>query len=522
MAEPKNNYKIKPYRSEEENENRSLYRSKDNIRRKWLSICGDVNEHGNKVIYEKCLVQAFNLTEFVMDNYIEQLFNAANSQDNLKKIEKKTDKAKDKWNKGKREENGIYEFIQQNVTIDFEKQFGFGYSGKTEILERLGHTLPEYIVEVRKNRNKYAHGTDTYKNSIRDEVNSYETIKRYMKTLGELLVVMKKLPKECIDPSYEELKLQVGKAVGHEDKYVALTLVSEDEKGRLFYGKNSSTQRPVSIYEMVPTKNILDIYHRNQKELIQVVGNGIVRTEEVLLKNKTCYIVTEKIEGDLFSLYLRAHRNDTNIKKDLMYQVEKILRNIYKYPNITTQFRETDLVVDSLGDLWLTQYEIGKKQFPEKEFLRRYRLILGIEEEKEEPQAEVKATPQPQKMEVKEEPVKAAEVIKEREVVRKVQKETVKENKSILEPVGIVEEPEEKVYKEYSVWTTMPDAKGRSNQEKGEEVFRISASKHPKVQDVMVQVEMGNNPNNWAKLWGTLGACSGILIILWAISGLLA
>ena len=73
MAEPKNNYKIKPYRSEEENENRQLYRSKDNICRKWLSICSDVNEHGNKVIYEKCLVQAFNLTEFVMDNFIEQI-----------------------------------------------------------------------------------------------------------------------------------------------------------------------------------------------------------------------------------------------------------------------------------------------------------------------------------------------------------------------------------------------------------------------------------------------------------------
>ena len=382
MTEPKNNYKIKPYRSEEENENRNLYRSKDNIRRKWFSICSNVNEHDNKGIYEKCLVQAFNLTEFVMDNFIEQLFDTAKNQNNIKKIENTNpDKKEDKWKKGKKEESGTYFFIKENVTIDFDTQFKNGYFGKTQILEKLGYKLPQHIHEVRKNRNKYAHGTDTYKNSIRDEVNNFETIVRYINTMGELLVMMKKLAPNQVNPSYEELKLQVGKAVGHEDKYVALTLVREDEKERVFYGKDSSNQREVCIYELIPPKNILDVYHQSKKELVKVAGSGIVRTEEVLLKNKTCYIIKEKIQGDTLPQYLRKQNKDIDVRKDMLYQVEKIIRNIYKYPNISTSLRETDLIVDGQGDLWLTQYELGKKQISQQEFVRRYRLILDIQEE---------------------------------------------------------------------------------------------------------------------------------------------
>lgn len=522
MAEPKNNYKIKPYRSEEENENRKLYRAKDNIRRKWFSICSDINEHGNKLIYEKCLVQAFNLTEFVMDNYIEQLFDTANSQNNLRKIEKP--KPDDKYKKGKKEENGKYLFIRENVTIDFDILLGYGYSGKTQILEKLGHTLPEYIHEVRQNRNKYAHGTDTYKNSIRDEVNSYETIVRYMNTMGELLVMMKKMLPDQVNPSYEELKLQVGKAIGHEDKYVALTLVGENEKERIFYGKNSVSKREVCIYELVPTENILEIYHRNREELMKVSGSGIARCEEVLLKNKTCYIVKEKIEGDTLTQYLRKQKNDIDVRKDMLYQVERIIRNIYKYSNITTELKETDLMVDEQGDLWLTRYELGKKQLSQAEFIRRYRLILGIEEERTQMPLGPKSSEEEKNS--KEENVslesKMAEMTEKfaqanaepavrnhldsTEELKQEEKDTEPKEQQYTKAPEIVQEP---VVEEVKQETVRQEQKQEPRENLG------------KTTDAVIQLEVGSNTNQWAKLWGTLGVCSGILLILWAISGLL-
>ena len=524
MAEPKNNYNIKPYRSEEENENRKLYRAKDNIRRKWFSICSDINEHGNKLIYEKCLVQAFNLTEFVMDNYIEQLFDAANDQNNLRKIEKpKTD---EKSKKGKKEENGKYLFIKENVTIDFDILLGYGYSGKTQILEKLGHKLPEYIHEVRQNRNKYAHGTDTYKNSIRDEVNSYETIVRYMNTMGELLVMMKKMSPSQVNPSYEELKLQVGKAIGHEDKYVALTLICENEKERIFYGKNSASKRDICIYELVPTENILEVYHHNREELMKVTGSGIVRTEDVLLKNKTCYIVKEKIEGDTLTQYLRKQKNDIDVRKDMLYQVERIIRNICKYPNIKTELKETDLIVDEQGDLWLTRYELGKKQLSQPEFIRRYRLILGIEEERTEMPLSPQLSAEEKSAKEDEESLKTKVAEMKEKFAQANTESAIRNDLDNTEEVKLAKEKniesKEQQYEEApeAVWEPAVEEVKR-------ETVRQEQKQEPKesigkTTDAVVALEMGSNSNQWAKLWGTLGICGGILLILWAVSGLLA
>lgn len=442
-----NSYKIKVYKNSDENKNRLLYRSNSAILRKWLAVCSDICEHGDKNKYESCLVQAFNLAEFVMDNYIEDFFYNNKQHDNLEKIPRKGEKPND---------NGVYRLIKEDVVIDFYKLLGAGFGGKTEIVESFGVELPKGIHEVRKKRNSYAHGTETYKNATREELDSFETVQYYIDTLGQLLVSLKKLPAEMVNPSYEDMKLQVGSALGHSNKYAVLGLLWEDNKTRLFEGRDGKTQKNILIKEILPCPELLDIYSGSKEYLQKVVGNGIVRTEDVILKNKACYIISERVEGMKLNDYLNVHKDDTEIKKDLLYQVKKIVNAMSKYPNVCSLFCESDFVVDTDGDLWLTQYEYGKQQFKAEEIIRRYEMILDIEEYTQDEES----------------------------------------------PEPVVIETESKV----------------SEQDTSEPVVKVIESKAADFEAEVKSVE--RNGNDWYKLIYTLAGCGGFLLILWALSGL--
>jgi len=491
----KKNYKIKVYKNDDENKNRQLYHSEKDVLRKWIAVCSDICEHGDKNTYEKCLVQAFNLTEFVMDNYIEDSFKMHRQNDNLVRIPRKDEKP---W------DNGIYRFVKQDVVIDFYKLLGAGYGGKTEILEKLGVKLPEGIHEVRKKRNSYAHGTETYKNATREELDSFDTVKYYMNTLGQLLVVLKKLPPEMVDPSYEDMKLQVGSALGYGNKYAVLGLLQENEGTRLFEGRDGKTQRDILIKEILPCPNLLDIYRGSKEHLQKVMSNGIVRIEDVIFKNKACYIVSERIEGTKLYDYIKIHNDDAETKKDLLFQIKKIVNAIGKYTDVCSLFRESDFVVDAGGDLWLTQYEYGKQQYGAEEIIRRYEMILGVQPvipEKISDSDELKTELETVENEVEVIENEAKEIVPE--VIEELAVEETQPNVIEIEPV--VEESVANTEVFESVETYEQEEKAKRNV----------------VEYEMEVVETESNPNDWYKLLYTLVACGGVLLILWAISGLL-
>lgn len=484
MADKKD-YKINVTRGKEENQNRQLYKAKDAILRKWLDVCSDICEHGDKKVYEECLVQAFNLCEFVMDNYIEDVFYANRKSDNLVRIPKKGENTDD---------NGVYKFIEQDVVIDFQKQIKYGFAGKTEILEKLGVQLPKGIKEVRQKRNNYAHGTETYKNATREELNNFETVQFYIDTLGQLLVGMKKLNKEKVKPTYEELKLQAGKTLGYQGKYAVLSLLKEDEKSRLFEGRDTNSQKNILIKEILPCPELFDIYSGSKKCLQKVMGNGIVRTEDVILKNKACYIVSERIEGTRLYDYLKLHNDDSKIKKDLLYQIKKIVNTMGKYPDVCSGFCESDFVVDTSGDVWLTSYQYGKMKVDGAEIVRRYEMILAVEPEVE--------TVEPEVFEPEEEMVEIDECVSEEVVEAKSSvKEVIEVKHNVVEDVRETE-------------TQVVVPKVSENEVK---VINRSAN----VVDYEIEV-MGQecNPNNWYKFLYTLMACGSVLLALWGISTL--
>jgi len=465
-------YKIKVYKNDDENKNRQLYKNKNDILRKWVAVYGDVDEHGDKNVYEKCLVEAFNVTEFVMDNFIEEVFNENKRKNNLKRISKKDEKP---WY------NGTYLFLDRNVEIDFYKLLNCGYSGKTEIVEKMGRVLPEHIHIVRQNRNKYAHGTDTYKNSTREELDSFDTVKLYMKTLGELLVAMGKLPKEMVEPTYEDMRLQVGGTLGYGNKYAVLNLIKENSEIRLFEGRNGKNQKDIYVKEILPRPDLLRCYQGSKEHLAKVVGNGIVRTEDVILRNKACYIVTERVTGTKLYDYLKQHQDDTETKRDLLYQIKKIVTGLTKYPDISSEFKESDFIVDVGGDVWLTEYEYGRMEISPEEIIGQYELILAVEEE----HAESIEPEVCEQEEIKEEEIKEEEI----------KEEKIEEEKS----------EEEKIEEEF---------------EEDTNVYMVSSSAKG-VTDTIIQIDTSSNENNWFKLFYTIGACTGILLILWAVAGLL-
>lgn len=368
--------------------NKLMYKESEELIRKWISIYRKVNEHGDKRVYERLLTEAFNLTELVLDNYIDYFKNEKFKPEQIKVVDK-----------------DVYLFPGYEKPISFRSATGF--AGKIIVMEKLGFHLPNEIQQVRTVRNKYTHTTETYKDSEAIELNDFKTFKLYIATLGKTICAVRALPKARMYPDYEGLKLHEGDTLGKKNEYSVLELIHEGKNSRVFLGRSSILNDEVKIVELIPSGNPKVLYD-SCRELLKVRGNGIVRTLDVVFENQTCYLIHEHIKGQALKEYIVGNELSLEQKEYIFKQIQNIIRTVGGYPNLYVNFNSKNLVVDDRENIWLTLYRVGESRMEEKAILDMYKEELGlnivkredvIEIETEETSTEIESTEQKEDIE---------------------------------------------------------------------------------------------------------------------------
>ena len=345
--------------------NKLMYKDSEELIRKWISIYRKVNEHGDKRVYERLLTEAFNLTELVLDNYLDYIKNEKFRPEQVQIVDKE-----------------VYLFPGYDKPISFRSASGF--AGKIIVMEKLGFHLPNEIQQVRMVRNKYTHTTETYKDSEAVELNDFKTFKLYISTLGKTICAIRALPKARMYPNYEGLKINEGDTLGKENEYSVLELIRESSHSREFRGRSTILNDEIRIVELVPGKNVKALYDSN-RELLKLRGNGIVRTLDVVFENQTCYLIQETIQGKSLEEYLTCNEFSRERREYIFKQLENLAHLADSNPRLYFNFNSKNLVVDELENVWLTLYRFGGLQVNTRAILEHYqeRLGLTIVEEKE-------------------------------------------------------------------------------------------------------------------------------------------
>lgn len=452
-----NKEEIKFSKNKDEDANRKKYQKKEEIHRKWLKIHGKLNEHGYLALYESVIKEAFNLTEFVMTNYLETFFDQRKNLPDTKHI---------------RDRVYTYEGYEQPIDWGLLDK---GFAGKTELLEKVKINLPKGIDKVRKLRNTMIHGTESYVAIDTELLKDYAWVEEKVRILGELLIAMRKMPQTILTPDYQAVKAGVGDVIGYNNDFTLLEILREDGRERIFRSRESESGRDVTVTELVTEgKMPSEDYRKFAESLCSVRGNGIARTISVIYENKTVYIVRERVEGKPLDRYLADQNPDDEQKRDLRYQLRSIFKTLDKYPKITAGLRKEDLLVDDDGMVWLVGYVLGGSTENQKALLAGYETILSVPEKEQEsvaPEQEIKPSIENDCEEV---PEVSEEILQPREPEKEPEKETVI---SDVQEVAFVQDTP----------ATEP-----------EEIAP-----------------------NWMKLWVTLGSCACVILLFWAIAGLI-
>lgn len=457
-----NKDEIRFSKNKDEDANRKKYQKKDEIQRKWFKIQGKLNEHGYTGLYESAIKEAFNLAEFVMTNYLEFFFNQRKNLPETKNVRDK-----------------VYTYEGYEQPIDWGL-LDKGFAGKTELLEKVKVTLPQGTDKVRRLRNTMIHGTESYVAIDTELLKDYEWVEEKVTILGELLLAMRKISPEILRPTYADLKAKVGDVIGYNNDFTLLEVLREDSKERVFRGKESESGQDVIVTELVSEGNMpVSRYRELTDKLRKVRGNGIARTVSVVFENKTAYIVREKIEGRTLERYLAEQKPNDEQKKDILYQIRNVFKSLDKYPNVGVGFHKEDLLIDDDGIVWLTGYGIGKNPVYQSSLLEGYEVMLRVSKEVKEPEKPVE--------EVQEE----TEILVQRTPVQPMPEQNEQQDS----------------YEEASA------------------VYELKASSvSEEVQPVDEQeneIPTKVNGNNWNKLWITLGSCACVVLLFWAIAGLI-
>ncbi len=442
-------------------ENKKLYKTPNEVLRKWISIYRKVAKYGERSVNERILSEAFNLTELLMDNYIDD-FSTAN------------------WSQAKRVEERpkIFEYPDLDITIDYGLRTSF--KGKTMILEKIGLSLPSDLNEVREVRNFYTHSTNTFKEREAKELDDYHTFQRYVLALGRTVGKVSGLTDKELFPEYTKLKLQEGMEFGKNDEYLALERCGSNDNERIFIGKSSRINEEVYIVEIVP-KNLTDSNIIRYKALFKIRKNGLARLIDLVYENKTIYLIFEKISGVSLQRYLAMADISIEKRQQLYCQIESLIASVVKQ-GIYASFNPKNLVLDEEGLLWLQQYGT---EFKELNIGQTRKYCLTVLDLNEMPQSN--------------------EVVKESKPIGENNMFNSEERTEI-----VVNTPKTAEHTEIVV-----------NAPKSLEHMEIVVNTPKSKRQEMMSEEPQVAPNNYNRLWAVLSGSVGILVVLWIISAII-
>lgn len=290
------------------------YSSKDEVTRKWISICKRLNRNKSSRDYNAITIEAISVCELVIENTLKEDFVEGKFNDNINKL------------------------IQKGFSISNDEFY------------RL-RTMKRY-------RNMAAHSTET----MVQEIITYDSAKDTLKTVGRLLYRLGMLSEEDIVPSREKLQANAGEVIG--ETCLLQELIGEGGSGRVFKAYHKRLDLTVAVKE-ISNGLIGSIDVENEKNMLLSLRNdGIPRIYDIIEDNQTYYLIMDYIEGQTLKSYIEK-MGSLPVKAVIRLAVELcgILSYLHEFRDgvIFRDLKPGNIMLDRSTHIHLIDFGISKR-----------------------------------------------------------------------------------------------------------------------------------------------------------------
>lgn len=315
------------------------YKNSEAVLDKWIRINRNINKYTDATTMLHSIREAFTLVECVMYNILQEYREMYISYGTLVPGERNT---------------YVFHYPTGDITINFSDKSAFGMS---TALRAIGYALPTELDDTRKLRNFVSHNLETTTVDYFKENMNYDNVVHAIKYLGSSLVVLNKLNREDIQPSFECLRVKEGETVGMSHEFTVQRLVAKSGTSRLYEGVHNRLNVRVAIKELFPSSYNETFLAQERDLLVSLQHPQIPRVYDVFNQNGTFYIVMDYIDGVGLDKYIKQNRISMAEKLDIMINLCDVVNYLHdKKQMVHTDLKPQNVMVDCEGTVHIIDF----------------------------------------------------------------------------------------------------------------------------------------------------------------------
>lgn len=320
---------------------KTLYADRSNVRRKWLTQYGRVDEAGSYQRNKSVLSELFNLLDMVMDNKLEALCAESVRQADVE-IKGRVNQC---W-----EHNGV-------TAVFRAPKF---YSERIYALRQFGVQLPEGVNEgTRFLRNDLTHGSETV---LIQYVNlDLPTMHRHLSVIGHALNALDILDPADITPSFDALRIREGMTL-QSGAFLVGRQIGEGGMSRVFEGWQKNLNRKIAIKELKPEAYAKEVIQNECAALVRLRHPQIPRIIDTFAQNFTYYIIMEFIDGEDLLRFIRSRNPAPRQRLDILMSLCDILSYLHddRTGIVFCDLKPENVMIDAEGKPNLIDFGISR------------------------------------------------------------------------------------------------------------------------------------------------------------------
>lgn len=354
---------------------RAHYANPEKVMKKWLTEykkIADGNDVGSFVNNKEIIIELYKLLEAVVNGKLDD-------------FEKQALRGEDTVN----DDHVSRHYVYQGRAISFwePKDFTTRYNAlkRTMIYPELRDLN---LDEVRFFRNCASHNTNTISvASIGNDLNAEKT-RQYADLIGEILVALGALDKDCRHPDFEMLRIREGDLL-RRDMYKIGKCIGEGGMSRVYEATQTSLNRKLAVKEIDPGKCPAREVTASECDALKALKHPNIPTVyDTFSERSTYYVVMEYINGEKLGEYCSRRRPaDTDVLR-ILIKISEVLQYLHGKGVVFCDLKPDNVIIDADGNPNLIDFGISKTTGAE-EAVRGYSLSYAA------PELKAGATPSP-------------------------------------------------------------------------------------------------------------------------------
>lgn len=320
---------------------KTRYRNQKNVKDKWIREYKKISVDGDYQRNRACLMEVFNMLDFVMQNRLDVEMNEHVKLPDLVR------EGTIKWCFRLEEDDRIIRFYPPT-----------SFKSRAYALNLFGYHISEEIEDyMRRIRNVTAHGVETV---VREYVKlDYEYTRSLMRKMASALINLGMLDESLIDPSFDILRVKIGETI-HEGAYLIEEFVAEGGSGRVYRGRQTKLNRTVAVKELKPGSFDKDQIAKECSVLVNLKHEQIPQIIDTFGENGTYYIIMEYVDGITIQQYMSKYVIEDSDVLNLGIQLSALVGYLHQQGIIYSDIKPQNIMINRLGQLRLIDFGIAR------------------------------------------------------------------------------------------------------------------------------------------------------------------